>query len=349
MLLHLVLIAAGILLLYFGGEILVSGVSDLAAILKVSPFLIAFTVVAFGTSAPELAASGAAAFEGLSAIAMGNIVGSNIANIGLILGSSALVASLALDRALLRREGPFLLATALVVVGMVVLGRFERLPALVLLVGLVVFLYTLIRGDSVPETSELVGDATAEIPRPPWKSVLMLLGGILFLVGGAKLLVDSASALARAAGISEGVIGLTMVAFGTSVPELASCVVAARRDEGGIVLGNVIGSNVFNTLLISSDCDAHQALRSQLGRMGGPRAGDARLRGSLGPLLHRPAPRALAGGTARRELCQLHRLDRLQPLSLQCLKDDGQTPSFGAVIAFRFRYTRGDRPRRCTA
>lgn len=246
MLLQILLVVAGIALLYYGGEVLVRSVANLAASFRVSPFVIAFTVVAFGTSAPELAASGAAAFDDSPEIALGNVVGSNIANIALILGLVALVAPLTLDRTLLRREVPFMLLTALAMLGFAATGHFTRPQALLLLVGLVIFLWALIRGSGVttPEGVEL-----PEQPHP-WRGLLGSVLGLAFLIGGARILVDAAQTVARELGVPESVIGLTLVAFGTSVPELASCLVAGYRQHGSIVLGNIIGSNVFNTLLI---------------------------------------------------------------------------------------------------
>ena len=238
-------------MLWAGGEVLVRSVTGLAALLRVSPTVIGLTVVAFGTSAPELAAAVAAALEDSPGLVYGNVIGSNIANVGLILGMSALVAPLhnhdaASDRQavrLVRRELPFMLATSLLVLTFTAVGRLARFEGVVLLGLMTFFLIVLTRTGDVEEP----GTATAE----GLKSVLgALLGLALLVVGAAELLVPAAQELARDLGVSERIIGLTIVAFGTSVPELAACVVAAYRNHHGIVLGNIIGSNVFNILLI---------------------------------------------------------------------------------------------------
>ncbi len=226
-------------------------VTGLAAVLRVSPTVIGLTVVAFGTSAPELAAAVFAALRDSPGLVYGNVVGSNIANVGLILGVSALVAPLlnnddASDRQavrLVRRELPFLLATSLLVLTFTAFGRLARFEGAVLLALMAYFLVVLVRAGHVEEPE----------PRPAngLKSALGTLAGLaLLVVGAAWLLVPAAEDLARELGVSERVIGLTVVAFGTSVPELAACAVAAYRRHHGIVLGNIIGSNVFNILLI---------------------------------------------------------------------------------------------------
>ncbi len=245
LILHLVLIVLGVAVLYFGGEILVRSVSGLASALDVSSFLIAFTVVAFGTSAPELAASAAAAIDDSPELALGNVVGSNIANIALILGLIAVISPLELHSVYLAREVPFMIATAIATLAFVATGELARWQALVLFAGLLSFLWFMVRTSGGADIED-----TPHEPPPMWKSVLGSLVGLVLLTAGAKLMVDSAQELARGFGVSESIIGLTLVAFGTSVPELASCLVAAARQQGTIVLGNVIGSNVFNTLLI---------------------------------------------------------------------------------------------------
>lgn len=245
------LIVLGIAVLWAGGEVLVRSVTGLAAVLRVSPTVIGLTVVAFGTSAPELAVAVFAALDDSPGLVYGNVIGSNIANVGLILGVSALVAPLlnnddATDRQavrLVRRELPFMLATSLLVLTFTAFGRFGRFEGVVLLALMTYFLVVLVRTGDV-EDAEAHGAGGL-------KSALgTLLGLTLLVVGASELLVPAAEALARDLGVSERVIGLTIVAFGTSVPELAACVVAAYRNHHGIVLGNIIGSNVFNILLV---------------------------------------------------------------------------------------------------
>lgn len=251
MTIHLLLILLGIAVLWAGGEVLVRSVTGLAAVLRVSPTVIGLTVVAFGTSAPELGVAIAAALRDSTGLVYGNVVGSNIANVGLILGVSALVAPLlnnddATDRQavrLVRRELPFMLATSLLVLTFTAFGRFARFEGVVLLALMAYFLIVLVRTGEVEEPEAQHANGL--------KSALgTLLGLVLLVVGAAELLVPAAEALARDLGVSERIIGLTVVAFGTSVPELAACVVAAYRKHHGIVLGNIIGSNVFNILLV---------------------------------------------------------------------------------------------------
>ncbi len=247
----LLLIVLGIAVLWAGGEILVRSVTGLAAILRVSPTVIGLTVVAFGTSAPELAAAVAAALRDSPGLVYGNVVGSNIANVGLILGISALVVPLhnhsdGAERQairLVRRELPFMLGTSLLVLVFVAFGHLGRLAGVVLLALMAYFLIVLVRaGDA--EESDAQGVSGL-------KSVLGTLVGLALLaVGAAELLVPAAKELAMDLGVSEKVVGLTVVAFGTSVPELAACLVAAYRNHHGIVLGNIVGSNVFNILLV---------------------------------------------------------------------------------------------------
>ncbi len=251
MLLDVALIVAGIGLLYGGGELLVGGARSLARALGVAPLVVGLTVVAFGTSSPELAATLAASLQGAPQVALGNVLGSNIANLGLILGASALVAALVARAAFLRREIPFMVLTSALVLPLAGDGVFGRWDGLLLVALLVVYLVVLVvesRRAGPPAAS-----ATADgLPGgPTWRpavSLLAVAAGVLLLAGGAQLLVAGAVGIARGAGVPERVVGVSLVALGTSLPELASCLVAARRHEGDIVLGNLVGSNVFNVL-----------------------------------------------------------------------------------------------------
>lgn len=251
MLIDLLLVSTGIALLWVGGESLISGSTALARRLGMSPLVVGLTVVAFGTSAPELAATLAAALQGSPELAFGNVVGSNVFNVGLILGVAALVFPLAARARFLRREMPFMIATGALLLPLVANGRIGRLEGLLLLTLLAGYLWTLLRKD---EESARVAEEFAreygQVQAPLWASVLRVAVGIGVLVIGAQVLVAGAVGIAREVGISERVIGLTLVACGTSLPELASALVAAARREGDIVLGNVVGSNVFNVLAI---------------------------------------------------------------------------------------------------
>ncbi len=234
------LFVLGLVALFFGGEYLVRGASSIARHYRLSPMVIGLTIVGFGTSAPEMLVSVQAALAGQPAIAIGNVLGSNIANILLILGISALIAPLLIPvKKLWRDLGFMLLATAVIWV-MLLDGNVTRMEGMILLAGLVVFLVAaFLTGKVEPD------EDAAPLP-PIWKAALMTVGGLVVLVIGARLLVDSATDIARTFGISEAVIGLTIVAVGTSLPELATSVVAAIRKHTEIAVGNIVGSNIFN-------------------------------------------------------------------------------------------------------
>jgi cation:H+ antiporter len=245
MLLQILAILVGVAILYFGGELLVRFSSALASALGVSPLVIGLTVVAFGTSAPELAAGVVAAVENAPEIAIGNVVGSNIANIGLILGLTVLLAPLPAERHFVRREVPFMIGTSALFLPFLLTGELSRWQGVVLIALLGVFLYVQLKsGEAARETAELDLQTRASTFGALLGSIL----GLALLLGGAQLLVWGAREAARELGVSERIIGLTVVAFGTSVPELAGCLVAAVRREIGLVLGNIIGSNIFNVV-----------------------------------------------------------------------------------------------------
>lgn len=248
----LVWIVIGVLLLYGGGEALVDGAKQLAVRYGVQPLVIGLTVVALGTSTPELAATLAASLQGAPEVAFGNIVGSNIANLGLVLGLGAMVYSLSVKAVFLKREVPFMAASSILMMFFAWDGEVGRIEAFVLLLLLAVFLS--VQWNTEKETPETRQVFDSEYAAPPHRSTAWLVGlivvGIAALTLGAKALILGAVGLARAVGISERVIGLTVVAFGTSLPELAGTLVAAAKREGDIILGNLIGSNVFNVLFI---------------------------------------------------------------------------------------------------
>ncbi len=230
----------GLVALFFGGEYLVKGASSVARHFRLSPMVIGLTVVGFGTSAPELLVSLQAALEGKSGIALGNVIGSNIANILLILGVSAAITPLIIPVSKLWRDLGFMLGATAVVWWMLTGSIITRLEGIVLFVGLIAFLATAFL------TSKEERDLNA-FPLPPqWKAWTMTLGGLVVLVIGARLLVDSSVIIAESFGISEAVIGLTIVAVGTSLPELATSVIAAMRKQTEIAVGNVVGSCIFN-------------------------------------------------------------------------------------------------------
>lgn len=247
------LLIVGAALLYFGGDQLVDGSVDLARALGMAPMVIGLTVVAFGTSAPELAATLVAAFRGNPEIAFGNVVGSNIANLGMILGAAALFRPIEADARFLWREVPVMLLAGLLMTAFMWDGAIGRLAGFGLLFLIVPYLgYLLLRDRR--ESARVRAEFRQEFgdgARPATgRALLRVVLGIALLVLGAQGLVEGAVGLARLLGVSERVIGLTVVAAGTSLPELASAIAAALKREGDILLGNIIGSNVFNTLVI---------------------------------------------------------------------------------------------------
>lgn len=245
-----VLLVLGVTLLYAGGESLVRGASAIGRHFDVSALVIGLTIVSIGTSSPELAATLAGVFRGVPAVSFGNVVGSNIANLGLVLGLTAAIWPLTIAARFIRREIPIMLAvsagTFLIVLDGVV-GRFE---GLLLLVALGAYLRSLMTYEERPEVEAEFDRAYGDRRKAILGSIVAVVAGIVLLVAGADVLIRGAVGLARTWGVSERVIGLTMVAFGTSLPELASCTVAAVRHEGDLVLGNLIGSNIFNILFI---------------------------------------------------------------------------------------------------
>jgi cation:H+ antiporter len=234
------LFVVGLAALFFGGEYLVKGASGVARHFRLSPMVIGLTVVGFGTSAPELLVSLQAALEDQPAIAIGNVVGSNIANILLILGISAAIAPLLIPVQKLWRDFAFMLGATALLWWMLLDGVVSLTDGLLLLVGLLVFLATaFLTGQAEPENPD-------EVLPAQWTSWAYTLGGLVILVIGARLLVDSSVTIARTFGIPEAIIGLTIVAVGTSLPELATSVIAALRKQTEIAVGNIVGSNIFN-------------------------------------------------------------------------------------------------------
>ena len=247
MLISFLLVALGIVLLFYGGELLVDNAKKLAFHFGMSPMAIGLTVVAFATSAPELAAAISANLKGSPDLAVGNAVGSNIANIGLILGITALFFALPATGRFLRREMAFMVVVTVLAYPLMLTSlSLERLEGLFLFAVLIAFLWFLLRD---PEHQLDFSDDEIE-DAPVWKSSLGVAIGVALLVGGAQALVIGASDVARAVGISERVIGLTLVAIGTSLPELAASLVAGRKGETDMIMGNIIGSNIFNLLCI---------------------------------------------------------------------------------------------------
>lgn len=262
MLLQLLLLLVGLTVLIGGAEALVRGASALARRLGVPPIIVGLTVVAFGTSTPELAVNVAAALDGNTGISFGNVVGSNIANIGLILAVAALVRPLDVHASIINREIPMLLlgTAAAITMGFdraingASADQFVRGDGIILLLFFCVFLYATIlaalkrKGDAYVE--DLKEDVTSQPPQQLWISVSLVLVGLIAVVWGGNLSVDNAVVLARRAGVSDAVIGLTVIAVGTGLPELVTSVVAVRRGASDLAVGNVVGSNIYNLLFV---------------------------------------------------------------------------------------------------
>ena len=258
--LTLVLFVVGLVLLVVGADLLVAGASRIAGRLGISSLVIGLTVVAFGTSAPELAVSVTGAITNQTDLALGNVVGSNIFNVLFILGLSALVAPLIVQRQLIRLDVPIMIGACGLAWAMALDGVISRVDGMLLFLGIIVYTTLLIRMARRDSAATRAADeAPIEISAPPATRALrdripvqlgMILAGLAMLVFGSRWLVDGAIAIAHGLGLSELIISLTIVAAGTSLPELATSVLAAYRGERDIAVGNVVGSNIFNILCV---------------------------------------------------------------------------------------------------
>lgn len=242
----------GLVLLYFGAEWLVKGACALGMRVGLTPLVIGLTVVAFGTSAPELAVSLQAGFDGRGDLALGNVVGSNVANIALILGVAALARPLAVQAQIVRIEAPLVIVASLILCGLLYNGVLGRVEGGLLFAALVAYIVYSVRAAKHETAATNAGyEAHVQKPtRPTWQYALVVLVGLVVLVVGANLLVGGAVAIARTLGLTEALIGLTIVAIGTSLPELATSALASFKREGDIAVGNVLGSNLFNILCV---------------------------------------------------------------------------------------------------
>lgn len=250
------LFTAGLGTLVLGAELLVRGASRLAAAVGISPLVIGLTVVAFGTSTPELVVSVRAALSGQADIALGNVVGSNIFNVLFILGLSAVITPLAVSQQLVRLDVPIMIGVSVLLLILGLDGRLARLDGILLFTGIVAYTLFAIResrregAEIAAEYAKEYGGAVARGARTILAQVACVLIGLGLLVLGARWLVDGAVTLAKALGVSELVIGLTIVAAGTSLPEVATSILAAIRGERDIAVGNVVGSNIYNILAV---------------------------------------------------------------------------------------------------
>lgn len=252
MLISIIAVFIGLALLVWSADYFVEGASVVAHNLGVSPLIIGITIIGFGTSAPEILISLFSVFDGTPDLAIGNALGSNVANIGLILGATALMTPIIFTSNLIRREFPILLMASGILVWTLWDAKLEFIEGLVLLISLFVAMSYLIHSSKNdrddPMSEELEGEISYDVSTS--KALVWTLIGLLVLVGSSKLLVWGAVNIATFLGVSELIIGLTIVALGTSLPELAAAIVAARKGELEMIMGNVIGSNLFNTLAV---------------------------------------------------------------------------------------------------
>lgn len=250
--LSILTLIAGLVVLVFAGDYLVRGAVALAEKLSIDPLIIGLTIVAFGTSAPELFVSLQAAFDNVSGIAVGNIVGSNIANVLLVLGAPALLMSINCREKGIGSSLAVMIVMTLTLMVMMWFGPLSRLDGAILLAMIAAYLGWQIKAARECDMAAVPDyhDEVADLPQQGWKTALFIGGGLIGLPVGAWLTVDGASHIARMLGASETVIGLTIVAIGTSLPELVTSVMAAWRKSGAVAIGNVVGSNIFNIGLI---------------------------------------------------------------------------------------------------
>lgn len=254
MLLNLIFIIVGIVLVLWGADRLTEGSVAVAERMNIPQIVIGLTVVAMGTSMPEFCVSLISALKGTPDLAVGNVVGSNIFNSLFIVGITATIAPMAILRATVMKDIPFALVASVILMMMCLDGRIGRIDAAVLFSLFMIFMFMTLKSAKInkqelEEENKLAEKALKSVPKmSPAMSVVWILAGLACLIGGSTLFVEGASKLATSLGVSEAVVGLTIVAGGTSLPELATSIVSARKGSSGIAIGNVLGSNVFNIL-----------------------------------------------------------------------------------------------------
>ncbi|MBN2725637.1 MAG: calcium/sodium antiporter [Deltaproteobacteria bacterium] len=246
--LNILFLSGGLAFLLAGASLLVSGGSNIAYRLGISVTIVGLTIISYGTSLPELVVSTASSISGSSELALGNVLGSNIANIGLILGTTALLSALTVKTEILRRDFTVLMIATAVFIFIILDGKVTRIEGIILMVS--GFSYTVFLIHSAGKSRKNIDSEDSEKSRSLWLNILFIVSGISFLVIGGKLCVDNAVKLAGVMGISQKVIAITIVSIGTSLPELAASMVAAWHKKGEMALGNVVGSNIFNILFV---------------------------------------------------------------------------------------------------
>jgi len=249
----ILMILGGLVLLFFGGEGLIKGAVSLARNFGLSKLLVSAVVVGFGTSMPEMTVSVGAALKGASDIAIGNVVGSNIANILLIIGVAAILCPIFIAGAAVKRDTFVMLGASLALCGLALTGMISLVAGIfmfIALIGYILYSYNQDKKNGAETVQHIEEDIEGEPHLSPPKAWVFALAGLGLLIGGAYILVEGAVSIARGFGISEAVIGLTIVAVGTSLPELATSVVAALKKHSDVIIGNIVGSNIFNILAI---------------------------------------------------------------------------------------------------
>ncbi|MDH3313327.1 MAG: calcium/sodium antiporter [Nitrosopumilus sp.] len=247
---NFLLVGAGLTMLYFGAEWLVKGSITISNKLGVSQLVIGLTVVAFGTSTPELAVSVSSAMQGLSDVALGNVVGSNIVNIGAILGVSAIISTIIVSKSAIRKQVPIMIGISFLLLAIILDGKIDLIDGVLLVVGIIVFTWYSYRSSKKDTDIEEILVSKTLQKNVFSKSIVFMIAGLLLLTGGSFLTVDNAVIIGASFGISELFMGLTIVAIGTSLPELITSVVAARKGHADLSVGNIVGSNIFNIMAI---------------------------------------------------------------------------------------------------
>jgi len=243
------LILISLIFLYYGGEFLVTGSLRLAQTFNISPFIIGATVIGFGTSTPELAVSLMASIQGSGDLALANIIGSNITNIGLVLGLTALIIPLTIEKQRYRTESPSLIITSTIIVVFSWDSYLSRIEGFIMISFLFIYLWSAFRKKESIDLDSSEINFFSNQKRPTFHIILVILG-IMMLIFGASWMVEGATGIARKLGVSEWFIGVSIVALGTSLPELASSLIAAKKGHGEMAIGNVFGSNIFNILMV---------------------------------------------------------------------------------------------------
>ena len=256
-LLQVVLLLVGFVFLIKGSDFFVDGASSVASLLKIPTIIVGLTIVAFGTSAPEAAVSITSSWAGSNAMAVGNVIGSNLFNMLMVIGIAALLSNLLMEKSVLEKDLPFLVGITVLWAVFIVIGwNISQIEGIILIVILLAYIIYLVRSARKSKDADVVEKPKLSLP----KSIIFILVGIVGIVLGGDLVVNSASDIAIALGMSEALVGLTIVAIGTSLPELVTSITALKKGENQLVIGNVIGSNIFNILFVLGASSAISAI-----------------------------------------------------------------------------------------